>query len=149
MVEDLYFQDNSVLLPKCKEEKQQIKPGGVWIKPKNGENVKDILRFAAYAYPTHPSDPAINHVNFTLGWNGYWQVACVAHPPASGTLYSGEVDLRQLDLPPGELRVSFDVYDQLNNVNLAPQGKRTIQWIAVGEQHLFDLPQWLHRIRSK
>lgn len=111
------------------EKNQQIKPGGTWIRPEHGEKVKDFLHFAASAYPTHPADPPIDHVNFTIGWHSYWQVACVAYAPASGSLYRGEVDMRQLDLPLDTLdniQVSFDVFDQEGHINSAPHGVRTI-----------------------
>lgn len=95
-----------------------------------------MLHFAAYAYPTHPGDPAIDHVNFTIGWHGYWQVACVAYQPARGSLYSGEVDLRQLDLPLDKfdkLQVSFDVYNREGHVNFAPHGVRTIYMLRISK----------------
>lgn len=104
-------------------------PGGVWVRPEHGEQIEDSLSFAAYAYPTRPTDPPIDHVNFTVGWHGYWQVAHVAYPPASGSYYSGEVDLRSLDLPLDtleKLSVSFDVYDREGHVNFAPHGRRDV-----------------------
>src|SRR6266516_221885 len=37
-----------------------IKPGGAWISP-GGKTIGDVIPFAAYAYPTHSGDPAIDH----------------------------------------------------------------------------------------
>src|SRR6266487_3427222 len=44
-----------------------IKPGGAWISP-GGKTIGDVIPFAAYAYPTHPGDPEIDYVNFTIYW---------------------------------------------------------------------------------
>ena len=46
-----------------------VKPGGAWISP-GGKTIGDVIPFAAYAYPTHPGEPAIDHVNFTIYWQG-------------------------------------------------------------------------------
>ncbi len=57
-----------------------IKPGGAWISP-GGKTIGDVIPFAAHAYPTHPGEPAIDHVNFTIYWQGIdprkWIIACV------------------------------------------------------------------------
>ena len=45
----------------------RIVPGGLWHSPgQHFVSQGDIVRFAARAYPTHPGDPAIDHVNFTV-----------------------------------------------------------------------------------
>jgi surface antigen len=106
----------------------KILPGGVWISPMDGQAVGDQLHFAAHAYPTHTSDPLIKQVNFTINWPGAssWKIACTVPPPAAGDIYSCDVNLKQLGVPFGQVQVSFDVYDQAGNVNLAPNGVHTL-----------------------
>ena len=104
-----------------------VKPGGLWVLPINGQRVGGTLSFAAKAYPTNSGDPPINHVNFTLSWqNGGWRIGCVAYLPTSDTIYTCTVILTSLHAPPGNLRISFDVYDQQGNINFAPNGIHTV-----------------------
>jgi transcriptional regulator with XRE-family HTH domain len=111
---------------------RHIKPGGEWISPLNGQTVGAVVHFAAYAYPTHPGDPLIDHVNFTARWQGVdprkWKVACTATPPAPNDVFSCNADLSLLGAIAGPLRVSFDVYDKAGNSNLAPNGEHTITY---------------------
>jgi hypothetical protein len=105
-----------------------IGPGGLWIRPIQGEIIKDILHFAAHAYPTRTSDPAIDHVNFTIILPGlsYWRIACTVRPTAGTDIFACDVKLKDLQAAAGEARVSFDVYDIAGNVNKAPNGEHTI-----------------------
>ena len=102
-----------------------IKPGGAWISP-GGKTVGDEISFAAYAYPTHPGDPAIDHVNFTIYWQGVdphqWIIACVARKPIRNDVFACTINLRILGAPAGKIKISFDVYDRQGNKNLAPNG---------------------------
>ena len=106
-----------------------IKPGGAWISP-GGKTIGDVIPFAAYAYPTHSGDPEIDHVNFTIYWQGgdprKWIIACVARRPIRNDVFACNVNLRKLGAPAGQIRVSFDVYDRQGNVNLAPNGEHTL-----------------------
>src|SRR6266849_3380021 len=106
-----------------------IKPGGAWISP-SGKTVGDVIPFAAYAYPTHSGDPEIDHVNFTIYWQGVdprkWIIACVAHRPIRNDMFACNANLRKLGAPAGQIIISFDVYDRQGNVNLAPNGKHTL-----------------------
>ena len=105
----------------------RIRPGGTWINPANGSIVQDTIRFAAKAYPTHPGDPPINHVNFTVGWNGAWRIGCTAYPPpATDNIFACTTNLPLLNAPVGRIKSSFDVYDQVGNMNLAPNGVHTL-----------------------
>ena len=107
----------------------QIKPGGTWISPSNGSIVHDTIHFEAKAYPTNHGDPAINHVNFTIGWSGAWRIACTVFPPAGlDNIYTCNVNLSSLGAPSGPIKVSFDVYDQQGNSNLAPNGVHTLYY---------------------
>lgn len=105
-----------------------IKPGGAWISPA-GKTVSDVIPFAAYAYPTHPGDPEIDHVNFTVYWQGVdprtWIIACVARRPVRNDMFACQANLRTLGAPAGQIKVSFDVYDRQGNANLAPNGEHT------------------------
>lgn len=104
-----------------------VKPGGLWVAPLNKQTVHGIIYFAAKAYPTNPGDPAINHVNFTIGWtNGGWRTGCTAYPPVVENLYTCTAVLTLFPAPLGNLRISFDVYDQLGNSNFAPNGIHTV-----------------------
>ena len=108
-----------------------IKPGGSWFSP-SGNTVEDQISFAAYAYPTHPGDPAIDHVNFTIYWQGVdprkWIIACVARKPIRDDLFACTADLRKLGAPPGKIKISFDVYDRQGNKNLAPNGEHILMY---------------------
>jgi len=112
---------------------RHIKPGGGWISPLNGQVVGEVVHFAAYAYPTHSDESLIDHVNFTAWWQGVdprtWKIACTATPPASNDVFSCNADLSLLGAVAGPLRVSFDVYDQAGNANLAPNGEHTITYV--------------------
>ena len=103
MVEELRSQSSNVLLPKREEEKQQIKPGGVWISPIDGEIVEDLITFATFAYPTHADDPPIEYVNFTIGWHGYWQVASTIYQSETSPVFTSEVSMSKFHLPAGEI----------------------------------------------
>ncbi len=109
-----------------------IKPGGAWISPA-GSTVGNIVSFAAYAYPTNKGDPAIDHVNFTLYWQGVdprtWVVACTVYTPIHNDIFACDVDLRLLGTPSGQIFVSFDVYDRQGNVNFSPNGKHTFTYL--------------------
>lgn len=107
-----------------------VEPGGIWVYPENGQTtVHGIIYFAARAYPTNPGDPPINHVNFTIGWKGGgWRVGCTAYPPAVQNLYTCPVIMAQLNVPVGNIQISFDVYDQAGNVQFAPNGVHTVHY---------------------
>lgn len=112
-----------------------VVPGGMWIEPTDGEVLAGPrLRFAAHAYPTRPTDPSIARVEFTVWWpgvgprDGPWLVACSVDQPEQDDIYACETDLALLGAPPGEITVSFDVYDVEGGRNLAPHGLRTVRW---------------------
>jgi hypothetical protein len=107
-----------------------VLPGGMWTDPSptDGQVVTDVIHFAAHAYPTHSGDPAIAHINFTVGSQGSWKVACTASPPATGDIFSCDANLKDLGVPYGQIQASFDVYDQGGNVNYAPNGVHTLTY---------------------
>jgi transcriptional regulator with XRE-family HTH domain len=109
-----------------------IIPGGAWIAP-TGSSVGDLIHFAAYAYPTSKGDPEIDHVNFTMYWQGVdprtWKVVCEVRVPISKDVYACNVNLRLLGAPPGPITISFDVYDRQGNVNFAPNGEHHLVYI--------------------
>src|SRR5258706_2093061 len=106
-----------------------IKPGGEWISPV-GSTTGDIVHFAAYAYPTNNGDPQIDHVNFTALWQGIdprtWKIVCVVRVPVRKDVYACDANLLLLGAPPGQIIISFDVYDRQGNLNLAPNGKHRL-----------------------
>ena len=108
-----------------------IKPGGGWISP-IGKTVKSRIYFAAYAYPTHEGEPAIDHVNFTIYWQGVdprkWVIACVSRKPFKKDIFSCIADLHALGIPAGEVTISFDVYDRQGNHNNSPNGPHTVTY---------------------
>jgi transcriptional regulator with XRE-family HTH domain len=111
-----------------------VKPGGVWISPNPAyPKVGDIIHFAAYAYPTNSGDPAIDYVNFTMYWPGVdphaWKIACVIHVPIGKDLYACDVNLHRLGAAPGQIDISFNVYDRQGNVNEAPNGVHHINYV--------------------
>ena len=109
-----------------------IKPGGVWVSP-TGSTIGDMMHFAAYAYPTNPGDPAIDHVNFTMYWPGVdprtWKIACTIYVPVGEDLYVCDVNLRHLGAVPGQIVISFDVYDRQGHVNFAPNGEHHLIYV--------------------
>ena len=111
-----------------------IKPGGVWVSPNPAyPKVGDNIHFAAYAYPTHQGDPAIDYVNFTMYWPGVdphvWIIACVVHVPIRKDLYTCDVNLPWLGAAPGQIAISFNVFDRQGNVNEAPNGVHHINYV--------------------
>jgi hypothetical protein len=106
------------------------KPGGQWIppSPKNGDTVSDVVHFAAQAYPAHQGDPAISLVYFTIDSNGSWMVVCMVSPPVNGNTFACDVNLKDAGISYGQIQVSFDVYDQAGNINLAPNGVHTLTY---------------------
>jgi transcriptional regulator with XRE-family HTH domain len=108
-----------------------IKPGGGWMSPV-GKTVKSKVYFAAYAYPTHQGEPAIDHVNFTIYWQGVdprqWVPACTSYKPIKKDIFACTADLHALGAPAGEVRISFDVYDKQGNHNNAPNGVHTVTY---------------------
>jgi transcriptional regulator with XRE-family HTH domain len=109
-----------------------IVPGGSWISPMNGQTISGIVHFAAYAYPTNLGDPAIDHVNFTMWWQGVdprkWVIACALRVQSSKDIYSCDVNLAKLGAVAGPIKISFDVYDRKGNSDLAPNGVHTITY---------------------
>ncbi len=93
------------------------------------------MHFAAYAYPTNKGDPAINHVDFTAYWQGVdprrWVIACVARVPVQLDVFACDANLWLLGAPPGQIIISFDVYDRQGNVNFSPNGKHMVVYVAV------------------
>jgi hypothetical protein len=111
-----------------------VKPGGVWVSPNPAyPKVGDIVHFAAYAYPTNSGDPAIDYVNFTMYWPGVdphvWKIVCLLHAPVGGDLYACDVNLHQLGAAPGQISISFNVFDRQGNVNEAPNGVHHINYV--------------------
>lgn len=111
---------------------EHIEPGGEWISPA-ATAIGDIIHFAAYAYPTHTGEPAIDHVNFTAFWQGVdprvWVIACVARIPVRKDVFACDANLRRLGALAGQIKISFDVYDRQGNVNFAPNGEHTIIYV--------------------
>lgn len=108
-----------------------IKPGGVWSEL---TLVGDTLMLQARAYPSNAGDPPIERVEFTLWWpelgarQGPWTLACEDTTASNGDNYSCTANLGNLGVPPGDLDVSFDVYDTNGNYQLAPNGVRTVDY---------------------
>src|SRR6266852_9292385 len=109
-----------------------IKPGGAWISP-TGSTAGDVIHFAAYAYPTYKSDPQIDHLNFTIYWQGVdpraWKVVCEVRVSINEDVFACDVNLRLLGATPGQITISFDVYDRQGNVNLAPNGEHHLVYV--------------------
>ncbi len=105
-------------------------PGGVWINPGNNFTITrgGFLHLAAHAYRTNPSDPPIAYVQFTAYWNGLtssqWPVVERVYPTPGTDVFSSDWNLTYngQPIPSGAIEVSFDVYDQSGNFNLAPNG---------------------------
>ena len=109
-----------------------IKPGGEWISPTE-KTVGRFIHFAAYAYPTNNTDPMIDHVNFTIYWQGVdprqWIIACVARKPVNKDMYECNADLHMLGVPARQqITMSFDIYDKQENYNNAPNGTHTLTY---------------------
>jgi hypothetical protein len=101
----------------------KIVPGGVWLTPIVGQILHSRVHFEAHAYPTHQGEPQIDHVNFTVeSPPDYWQIACVAASPQRRDVFACNADFPNLEVIPGSVTVSFDVYDKAGNKNLAPNG---------------------------
>jgi len=102
-------------------------PGGVWVTvpAENTVVTSSQINLEARAYPSAPASPAVSRVNFTMYSAGEWRVICESSRPTRADIYACTVDLR--NVPPGEFRISFDVYDQSGKYQLAPNGVRTLR----------------------
>ncbi len=115
---------------------RELTLGGMWISPDDRQTVSTApftLHFAAHAYVAHAGiNPPINRVQFTVWWpglgpeTGAWFPACTLYAPSYNDVYECTAALP--NVPPGLVKVSFDVYDTAGNVNLSPHGKRTLQY---------------------
>jgi streptogramin lyase len=106
-----------------------VLPSGQWISPADAQLVGDVVHFAARAYPTRSSDPTIQSVNFNVGSQNSWVMACQAPATvASGDTFSCDAQLSHLNVQVGRMQISFDVYDKAGNVNFAPAGIRTVTY---------------------
>jgi hypothetical protein len=132
IVEELRSQQNYEEIGANLKEPEQIIPDGVWVTPQEYEVVGDSIEFTAFAYTTNPGDPPIQLINLTTGWSGYWQIAQTVYPLSTDTPHLFRCHVRLSDLfkgiplSLGEIKVSFDVYDQQGNKNLAPNSVRTL-----------------------
>ena len=113
-------------VPSREAPRAHVMPGGMWLSPFDRATIRDTLDFVARAYPTNPGDPAIDHVNFTIEWQGNWRIACDVQAPLPDSTFRCSVNLNMLGAPPGMLRISFDVYDRMGNYNKAPNGIHTV-----------------------
>jgi hypothetical protein len=103
-------------------------PGGLWVYPNDGQQVGDVVTLQAQAYPTNAGDPAISHVNFTAWYNNTWNTLCSVYSPTYSDVYQCSWTLRGA-ISPGWVTISFDVYDQSGNVNYAPNGEHSIDYV--------------------
>ena len=112
------------------------KPGGMWISPDDSSQQVGSMHLSAHAYPSKPSDPAIDHVSFTVWWSalgaksGPWKTACTVKSPTSGDTYECDFNPGDLGAPAGQLWLSFDVYDKSGGSNLSPNGERSVDWLG-------------------
>lgn len=113
-------------------QSDEVKPGGVWISPNNGERVPRTIHFDAQAYPTDPKDPPIAYINFTAKVDGTWRTVCRVTPPPPTAIpdFTCEWSVPKNVTSNETIIVSFDVYDTKGNVNKAPNGEHTITVIG-------------------
>ncbi len=112
---------------------QQAPIGGVWISPTKGQVVHTIVTFAAYAAPAKPTDPKIDHVNFTAWWPGvnpnHWVILCTAFSHNTQNVFSCKSNLALLAAPAGNIHISFDVYNSQGNVRYSPDNEFDIVYV--------------------
>jgi hypothetical protein len=119
--------------------KAATKPGGMWISPADGSQQVNSIQLSAHAYPSKASDPAIDHVSFTVWWpalgarSGPWKTACTVKSPTSGDEYDCDFNPGDLGAPAGQLWLSFDVYDTAGDSNLSPNGERSVDWMEADD----------------
>ena len=97
------------------------KPGGTWITPDNNFTIADdIVHFKVHAHD-NSGGSGVKYVNFTALYGGSWHTVDTEYSANGG----GDIyyfDWNVSALPAGALTVSFDVYDNQGNQNLAPNG---------------------------
>jgi len=131
---DVFFtaynaQGQPVLSKSSIVEVKYIEPGGYWISPLQGP-LHRIVHFSARAFRTFPSEPILDHVNFTVYSQG-WQIACTVSAPGAGpnkNIFSCDADFQALGVIPGQVIVSFDAYERGGYYNLSPNGEHTFQY---------------------
>ncbi|MEP7215893.1 MAG: FHA domain-containing protein [Anaerolineaceae bacterium] len=107
-------------------------PGGVWVIAPAERSTVDgtLLSLSARGYPAPGVRDAIDYVEFTAWWpalgneNDPWFVACRVPREGGGDLFSCPFELSRV--PPGPLKLSFDVYDVAGRHRLSPNGKRVV-----------------------
>lgn len=104
------------------------RPGGMWVAPANGEHVGNSTELKASAYPTYAGDPGIAYVNFTGWYNGSWHVICHVTSPSYSNVYQCPWTLQGV-ISPGYVTISFDVYNWAGQVNNAPNGMHSIDYV--------------------
>ena len=100
--------------------------GGVWNTGLTTVNSTfGFFPMMARAYPVGQGAAPVDHVNFTALINGNWTVVCQAFKPDHADSYgctwwpgTGSWNTR-------DIRVSFDVYNTVGGVHLAPNGEHT------------------------
>jgi murein DD-endopeptidase MepM/ murein hydrolase activator NlpD len=117
--------------------------GGTWISPsRNFDAQESRLQFAAHAFGG-PDGSGVAYVNFTAWWTGInsrvWAIACRADTPIPGSADEYRCEWPITGAPNGEVKASFDVYDNAGNWKLAPDGKRA-GTIRVPWGSVFDHP---------
>lgn len=109
------------------------KPGGVWTEAPPAE-ITGPFTIRVRAYKTNPWDPEIAYVNFTMKTiltpPGPWDIPCHPSQPVRDDEYECPIDPLALNIPPGTVEFSFDVYDHgrllglVKGKNLAPNGTK-------------------------
>jgi len=108
-------------------------PTGQWVSPiTTGFNYASgtALTLSAKASPGQQGDPAISTVTFSGFWPGHPATVnlCSATQADSNGVYSCTPDLTALNggtpIPPGQLGLSFGVWDSVGHVTYAPDGGR-------------------------
>ncbi len=102
--------------------------GGMWVAPANGQQVGNSTVLEASAYRANSGDPAITYVNFTGWFNGKWNIICHVTSPTYSNVYECPWMLKGV-ISPGDVTISFDVYNQAGQVNSAPNGFHSIHYV--------------------
>lgn len=114
--------------------------GGSWVKPQSTETNLNRPMFTAEvrAIPLN-NGPEIKEVWITANWLGAtspdlndkkaWPILCKQGVRNDLAIFRCDIDLRKFNVPPGEITLSFDVYNVENERRLQPAGARKLNYL--------------------
>jgi hypothetical protein len=106
--------------------------GGTWVSPKAGVTLTSYTTsLSARPTASGPGVTTFTKVVFSATWAGAEEkVMCTATKPGSGGAWTCKANFLALEVPPGTVTFSFDVYGEGVTTASSPDGPRAITYAA-------------------